>query len=77
MDHPLGDVLNIAVYAYAAAVYSKDLSENATRGRRSEGEKGWWVNGQAPWGTNARTPLRTEFSSLAKVKAGWRGDDSG
>ncbi len=57
MNHPLGDVLNIAVYAYAAAVYSKDLSENATRGRRSEGEKGWWVNGQAPWGTKRKDTL--------------------
>ncbi len=51
LDHPLGDVMNIAVHAYAAAVYSMDLSEHASRGRRKEGEKGWWVNGQAPWGT--------------------------
>lgn len=46
----LGDVINIAVHAYSAAVYSKDLSDNAKRGRRKEGAKGWWVNAQAPWG---------------------------
>lgn len=51
LNHPLGDVMNIAVHAYAAAVYSKDLSENASRGRRSMGGQGWWVNAQAPWGT--------------------------
>lgn len=47
----LADVINLAVYAYADAVYSKTLSINAGRGRRREGEKGWWINGQAPWGT--------------------------
>jgi hypothetical protein len=39
------------VYAYADAIYSKNLSIHARRRRRQEGEKGWWVNGQAPWGT--------------------------
>ena len=47
----LADVINLAVYAYADAIYSKNLSIHARRGRRQEGEKGWWVNGQAPWGT--------------------------
>ena len=47
----LADVINLAVHAYAAAVYSADLSKHAARGRRNEGEKGWWINGQAPWGT--------------------------
>lgn len=51
IGHGLAEVLNLAVYAYADAVYSKTLSENAGRGRRQEGEKGWWINGQAPWGT--------------------------
>jgi len=50
----LADVINIAVYAYAAAVYSKNLSKDAARGRREHGEQGWWINGQAPWGTLRR-----------------------
>ncbi|TVP58587.1 MAG: recombinase family protein [Gemmatimonadales bacterium] len=61
----LADVVNIAVHAYAAAVYSKDLSENVTRGRRSEGRNGWWVNGQAPWGT-----LRMDTKEQSVLKPG-------
>jgi len=54
LGNSLAEVINIAVYAYAAAVYSKDLSRNAARGRREHGRNGWWINGQAPWGTLRR-----------------------
>jgi hypothetical protein len=47
----LGDIIMMAIYAYAAAVYSATLSVNASRGRRSEAANGWWTGGVAPWGT--------------------------
>ena len=54
----LADVINLAIYAYAAAIYSKNLSDNASRGRREEASKGWWTGGPAPWGTK-RMDTRT------------------
>ena len=50
----LGDVISIAVHAYAAAVYSQDLSKHAKRGRQAVGSQGWWVNAGAPWGTKRK-----------------------
>ena len=47
----LVDFIMMALYAYAAALYSKSLSENVTRGRLKHAKEGWWVGGTAPWGT--------------------------
>lgn len=46
----LGDVILIAVHAYAAAQYSATLSTNATRGRVDHSSRGYWTAGRAPWG---------------------------
>jgi DNA invertase Pin-like site-specific DNA recombinase len=48
---PLADIINIAVYAYAAAIYSVNLSKNVTSGLRRIAKEGWWMGGPAPWGT--------------------------
>ena len=39
------------MYAYADAIYSKNLSIHARRGRRQEGDKGTVGQWTAPWGT--------------------------
>lgn len=47
----LGDVLTMAIYAYAAALYSESISKNVRRGRVAHASNGWWTAGAAPWGT--------------------------
>jgi hypothetical protein len=47
----LVDAVTMALYAYAAAVYSVNLSKNARRGRVKHSALGWWTAGLAPWGT--------------------------
>lgn len=47
----LVDMITMALYAYAAALYSKNLSESVVRGRVKHAADGWWVGGSAPWGT--------------------------
>ena len=46
----LGDVLTMAIYAYAAALYSESISKNVRRGRVAHATNGWWTAGAAPWG---------------------------
>ncbi len=46
----LGDVLTMAIYAYAAALYSESISKNVRRGRLAHATNGWWTAGGAPWG---------------------------
>ena len=72
LGNGLADVINLAVHAYAAATYSKDLSQHAARGRRREGSQGWWVNGQAPWGT-----LRFDTRTGTVLKKGELGTSGG
>jgi DNA invertase Pin-like site-specific DNA recombinase len=55
----LVDIITMALYAYAAALYSKNLSENVMRGRVDHAAAGWWVAGTAPWGTK-RFDTRTQ-----------------
>lgn len=50
-DDGLVDMILMALYAYAAALYSKNLGENVRRGRRKHAGDGYWVSGAAPWGT--------------------------
>ncbi|HEU4629136.1 MAG TPA: recombinase family protein [Gemmatimonadaceae bacterium] len=50
-NNDLVDMITMALYAYAAALYSKNLSENVLRGRLQHAANGWWVAGTAPWGT--------------------------
>lgn len=45
------DLIMMALYAYAAAVYSMNLSNSVRLGRIDHASKGWWTNGTAPWGT--------------------------
>ncbi|ODT04187.1 MAG: hypothetical protein ABS52_05920 [Gemmatimonadetes bacterium SCN 70-22] len=47
----LVDMITMALYAYAAALYSANLSKSVRRGRIGHASKGWWVGGSAPWGT--------------------------
>lgn len=50
-DDSLVNVITMALYAYAAAIYSANLSANVRRGRESHSSEGWWTAGRAPWGT--------------------------
>jgi DNA invertase Pin-like site-specific DNA recombinase len=66
----LVDFITMALYAYAAALYSKSLSENVMRGRLKHAKDGWWVGGTAPWGTKrfdteAKRELRGRERSVA------------
>lgn len=47
----LADVMGLAVYAYAASLYSTTLSKNVRRGRIHHSSLGYWTAGAAPWGT--------------------------
>ena len=47
----LVDMITMALYAYAAALYSANLSKHVRRGRISHSSAGWWTAGKAPWGT--------------------------
>jgi hypothetical protein len=50
----LVDLIMMALFAYAAAIYSVNLSTNVKRGRLSYAREGWWVFGSAPWGTKRK-----------------------
>lgn len=47
----LGEIINLSIFGYSAAVYSQSLSQNVSRGMRNHGSNGWWTGGAAPWGT--------------------------
>ncbi|AHG89847.1 Recombinase [Gemmatirosa kalamazoonensis] len=63
----LVDAVTMALYAYAAALYSVNLSKNARRGRVKHAADGWWTAGTAPWGT-----LRKDTSTNRILKPGQR-----
>jgi DNA invertase Pin-like site-specific DNA recombinase len=54
----LADIVTMALYAYAAAIYSTNLSNNVKRGMGNHASQGWWTGGAAPWGTK-RMDTRT------------------
>jgi hypothetical protein len=54
----LADIVTMALYAYAAAIYSTTLSNNVKRGMGNHASQGWWTGGAAPWGTK-RMDTRT------------------
>jgi DNA invertase Pin-like site-specific DNA recombinase/predicted component of type VI protein secretion system len=54
----LADIITMALYAYAAAIYSTNLSNNVKRGMANHAAEGWWTGGSAPWGTK-RMDTRT------------------
>ena len=68
----LVDIIMMALYAYAAAIYSKDLSKSVKRGRTSHASEGCWVNGRAPWGTK-RFDTKADRVLEDKEKATHRG----
>ena len=53
-DH-LADIVTMALYAYAAAIYSANLSNNVKRGMLDHAAQGWWTGGQRRGGPSART----------------------
>ena len=46
--------MTLALYAYAAAIYSTNLSKNVKRGMEDHAKQGWWTGGSAPWGTKRK-----------------------
>lgn len=50
----LADIVTMALYAYAAAIYSANLSNNVKRGMADHAAEGWWTGGLAPWGTKRK-----------------------
>lgn len=66
------DLMTMALYAYAAALYSKNLSENVRRGRVKHAADGYWVSGSAPWGA-----VRFDTASQRVLKDGERSTPGG
>lgn len=50
----LADIITMALYAYAAAIYSTNLSNSVRRGIVLHAAEGWWTGGSAPWGTKRK-----------------------
>ena len=54
MGNHVADVVTLALYAYAAAIYSTNLSNSVKRGMADHAAQGWWTGGAAPWGTQRK-----------------------
>lgn len=55
----LVDMITMALYAYAAALYSKNLAENVVRGLVKHAKDGWWLGARRPGAPSASTPSRS------------------